>query len=80
MGLKEVLVSLNNLKAEGVIQDYAIGGGYAAMFYDIPMTTYDLDVLAILPSEKDYHNLYEHFRGQGARIEDVYIFIEDMPV
>ena len=71
MGLKEVLVSLNNLKAEGVIQDYAIGGGYAAMFYNIPMTTYDLDVLAILPSEKDYHNLYEHFRGQGARIEDM---------
>ena len=50
------------------------------MFYDIPMTTYDLDVLAILPSEKNYHNLYEHFREQGARIEDVYIFIEDMPV
>ena len=80
MGLREVLVSLNDIKAMGIIQDYAIGGGYAVMFYDIPMSTYDLDVLVILPTEKDYHRLYEHFRTKGAKVENVYIFIEDMPV
>jgi len=80
MGLKEVLISLNDLKAVGIIQEYAIGGGYAVMFYDIPISTYDLDVLVILPSENDYHRLYEHFRAKGAKIENVYIFIEDMPV
>jgi len=80
LGLRDVLASLNNLKITGVIQDYAIAGGYAALFYDIPMTTYDLDVLVILPGEKEYHNLYEHFRKMGAQIEEVYIFIEDMPV
>jgi len=80
MGLKEVLTHLNDLKAAGIIQDYAIGGGYAAMFYDIPMTTYDLDVLVVLPTENDYHRLYEHFRAKGAKIEKVYIFIEGMPV
>ena len=80
MGLKEVLVSLNELKAIGIIQDYAIGGGYAVMFYDIPMATYDLDVLVILPTEDDYRRLYGHFRAKGAKIENVYIFIEDMPV
>ncbi len=80
MSLKEVLSTLNNLKVANIIQDYAIGGGYAAMFYDIPMTTYDLDVLVVLPTENDYHRLYEHFRTKGAKIENVYIFIEDMPV
>ena len=80
MGLKEVLTRLNDLKAMGIIQDYAICGGYAAMLYDIPMTTYDLDVLAVLPTEDDYHRLYEHFRTKGAKIENVYIFIEGMPV
>jgi hypothetical protein len=80
MGLREVLTSLNGLKAMAIIQDYAIGGGYAAMFYDVPMTTYDLDVLVALPTESDYHRLYEHFRTKGAKIEDVYIFIENMPV
>lgn len=80
MGLKEVLINLNDLKTIGIIEDYAIGGGYAVMFYDIPLSTYDLDVLVILPTENDYHRLYEHFRSKGATIENVYIFIEDMPV
>jgi hypothetical protein len=80
MGLREVIISLNRLKAEGIIQDYAIGGGYAVTFYDIPMPTYDLDVLAILPTEDDYHALYEYYRNKGAKIENVYIFIEEMPV
>lgn len=75
-----MLVTLNDLKKKGVIQDYAIGGGYAVMFYDIPTTTYDLDVLVVLPSEDAFHRLYEHFRERGAKIEDVYIFINDMPV
>lgn len=80
MGLREVFISLNNLKTSGIIQDYAIGGGYAVMFYDIPMATYDLDVLVVLSTENDYHRLYEHFRTKGTKIENVYIFIEDMPV
>jgi len=80
MSLKDVLVNLNNLITAGLIQDYAIGGGYAVMFYDIPLTTYDLDVLAILPTENDFHRLYEHFRTKGAKIEKEYIFIEGMPV
>lgn len=80
MGLKQVLVRLNELKAVGLIQDYAIGGGYAVMFYDIPISTYDLDVLVTLPTEDDYHRLYEYFRAKKAKIENVYIFIEDMPV
>lgn len=80
MSLKDVLVNLNNLITAGIIQDYAIGGGYAVMFYDIPLTTYDLDVLAILPTENDFHRLYEHFRTKGAKIEKEYIFIKGMPV
>lgn len=80
MSLKDVLVNLNNLITAGIIQDYAIGDGYAVMFYDIPLTTYDLDVLAILPTENDFHRLYEHFRTKGAKIEKEYIFIEGMPV
>lgn len=80
MGLKEVLISLNDLKTTGIIRDYAIGGAYAAAFYDIPMTTYDLDVLIALRTENDYHKLYKYFRTKGAKIENVYIFISDMPV
>jgi len=80
LGLREVLVTLNNLIESGVIKDYAIGGGYAVMFYDIPLSTYDLDVLVALSSEEDYHRLYQHFREKSCKIEDVYIYIHGMPV
>lgn len=80
IGIKDVIITLNNLTREGVIQGYAIGGGYAAMYYDVPTTTYDVDVLVVLPSEPDFHKLYQYFRDKGAKIEDVYIFINDMPV
>lgn len=80
MALREALASLDDIKAAGIIQDYAIIGGYATMFYDIPMATYDLDVLVVLSDEDDLHRLYEHCRIKGARIEGVYIYIGDMPV
>jgi hypothetical protein len=80
MGIREVLTNLNELKRIGIIEDYAIGGGYAVMFHDISVSTYDLDVFVILASEDDYHRLYEYYRAQDARIENVYIYIENMPV
>ena len=55
MALRDVLISLNDIKTAGIIQDYAIGGGYAVMFYGVEMTTYDLDVLVVLANEEDYH-------------------------
>jgi len=75
-----VLVTLNNLKKKGVIKDYAIAGGYAISYYLEPAYTYDLDILALFGSDEDYHSLYEYFREQGNKIEEIYIFIDDMPV
>jgi len=75
-----VLVTLNNLKKKGVIKDYAIAGGYAISYYLEPAYTYDLDILALLGSDEDYHSLYEYFREQGNKIEEIYIYIDDMPV
>jgi len=80
MGIKEALANLNEIKNAGLIQDYAIGGGYAVTFYDVPQATYDLDVFVMLSSEDEYHRLYEHFKTNGAKIECTYIFIGDMPV
>ncbi|OGO32692.1 MAG: hypothetical protein A2Z29_04970 [Chloroflexi bacterium RBG_16_56_11] len=80
MGFREVIVSLNDLKDKKIIQDYAIGGGYAVIFYDIPLLTYDIDVFVILQTEDAFHRLYEHFRKKGAKIENVYVYMEGMPV
>lgn len=78
--LPNVLAELNDLVKLGIIGDYAIGGGYAVIYYGIPYTTFDLDVLVVLGSDEDFQRLYRHYRQKGNRIKDVYIYIADMPV
>lgn len=78
--LAEALRILNQLKEKGVIEDYAIGGGYAVVYHTVPYSTYDLDIFVVLHNEADFHALYQYFKEKGNKIEDVYIYIGDMPV
>ena len=80
MSFQGVILTLNDLKKAMVISDYAIGGGYALSYYLEPAYTYDLDILVLSNNEEEYHNLYAYFRKCGNKIEDVYIWISDMPV
>ncbi|MBN2074217.1 MAG: hypothetical protein JW762_01570 [Dehalococcoidales bacterium] len=80
MSIESAIKRLNDLTTDGIIQGYAIAGGYAALFYEVPSQTFDLDVIVILGSDAEYHALYDYFRKLDARIEDVYIYIDDMPV
>jgi len=78
--LPTVLTELNELVRLGIIRDYAIGGGYAVIYHGIPYSTFDLDVFVILGNEEDYHKIYSHYREQGNKEENVYIYIAGMPV
>ena len=49
MGLTEIseaLIALNQLKGKGIVEDYAIGGGHAVIYHQVPYSTYDLDIFA----------------------------------
>lgn len=80
MSFQGVILTLNDLKKKRIIPDYAICGGYASSYYLEPAYTYDLDILVLLNNEEEYQNLYAYFRKRGNKIEDVYIWISDMPV
>ncbi len=76
----EALRTLNQLKREGVIRDYAIGGGYAANYYLEPILTYDLDIFVLMATDKEFSALHQYFRGRKYKIENVHIIIGEMPV
>jgi len=78
--LPDVLTELNSLMRMEIIKDYAIGGGYAVIYHGIPYSTFDLDVLVVLGSEEDFQSLYKYYREKGNKIDNVYIYIADMPV
>ncbi len=84
--MKETIRAIDELKAEKLIEDYAIGGGIAAIFYIEPILTYDLDVF-IIPSEKGKEGdvivlspVYDHLKSKGYGWQGEHIVIEGLPV
>jgi hypothetical protein len=52
MAFADAIRALNEMKAEGVIEEYAVAGALAIVFWTEPVATYDLDVLVFLPGEE----------------------------
>lgn len=65
--LADVFRVLNEMKTAGVIEDYAIGGAMAALFYAEVTRTYDIDVFVVLSPQS----------GPIVRLTDIYRWAED---
>ncbi|MEW5947559.1 MAG: hypothetical protein AB1742_15325 [bacterium] len=84
--MKEILQALNELKNNKIIDDYAIGGGIAALFYIEPFLTFDLDVF-IIPTEKTkcgnliiLSPVYEYLEKKGCSWKGEHIIVGGVPV
>ncbi|MBI3948041.1 MAG: hypothetical protein HY321_19145 [Armatimonadetes bacterium] len=82
--MEEALQVLNEMKRAGVIQEYAIGGGMALVFYTEPVLTYDLDVFVLLQagdaSAISMTPIYSYLAAKGHAPEGEHVVIGDMPV
>lgn len=83
--MEKTLKVLNELKNEGDIGKYAIGGGIAGLFYMEPLLTYDLDVFVFLPQQTsgsliDLSPLYASLRKKGYLPHREHVMIEGVPV
>jgi hypothetical protein len=82
--LADVFQTLNEMKAQGVISDYAIGGAMAALFYAEVTRTYDVDVFACIPSQPgptlDMTGLYAWARKRGFEPDAEHLLIHTVPV
>lgn len=82
--LAEVFSSLNRMKREGVLQEYAIGGAMAFLFYAEPLATYDLDVFIHLPGQSgpvlSLDSLYNWLRNEGYQTLGEHVLMHGIPV
>lgn len=84
--MKETLRILNELKEEGLIKDYVIGGGIAALRWVEPFFTQDLDIFVVFEEGStergliDLSPLYEYLKDKGYVRERQWIMIEGVPV
>ena len=83
MAFGDALRVLNAMKSEGVIDEYAIAGAMALVFWTQPVSTYDLDVLVFLPSSAgplvSLDGLYRWAAARGYKTHKEHIIIEGVP-
>ena len=80
----EALAAVENLKRERIVEEYAIGGAMALIFWSEPTPTFDLDVFVLLASpaplvsldtiyawarRKEYKEIAEHIEIAGVPVQ-----------
>src|SRR5213592_1723140 len=81
--LADVFRAANELVAAGLIEDWALGGALAAIYYVEPFTTYDADIFFI-PKDKrltaGVPAIYSHLQSQGWQVEREHLLVRGFPV
>jgi hypothetical protein len=81
--LAEVMRAANGLVAAKLIEDWALGGALAAIYYVEPFATYDADIFFI-PTDEDLTSgipaIYAHLQAQGWRVEGEHLVVGGFPV
>jgi hypothetical protein len=81
--LADVLRAANGLVAAGLIEDYALGGALAAIYYIEPFATYDADIFFI-PKDKGLTAgipaIYAHLQARGWQVEREHLLVRGFPV
>ena len=72
------------MKDSGVVEDYAVAGAMAMVFWAEPIPTYDLDVLVFLPGDESaivsLAPLYDWTAGRGYPAQAEHVMIAGVPV
>jgi len=80
---KKTFTVLNQMVADGVIENYAVVGAVGAMFYVEPFSTKDLDVLVPTPEDRLIIELpgWDYLKARGyTKIEKEAIVVEGWPL
>lgn len=81
----DVFRVLNQMRDEGAVREYALGGATAVLFYAEPTRTYDVDVFVLLPVNADealvsLTAIYAWARDRGFPPESEHLMIHGVPV
>src|SRR5258706_194565 len=81
--LAEVLRVANELVSAKLIEDWALGGALAAIYYVEPFTTYDADIF-FTPADKGLTAgvpaIYAYLQSQGWQVEGEHLMVRGFPV
>lgn len=78
------LAAIEQIKADGVIVDYALGGAMALVFWTEPVPTFDIDIFVVMPSTStllvSLAPIYRWSETKGFPVQDEHIVFGGIPV
>lgn len=85
MQIQEVIKTINQMQADGVIERYAIGGAVGATFYLEPVATLDVDIFITFKAEAaslpvSPQPILDYLKARGSSMDGEYIVIAGWPV
>lgn len=85
MRIQDVITSINQMQADGVIDRYAIGGAVGATFYLEPVATLDVDIFVAFRPEPgsllvSLQPVWTYLMARGATMDGEYVVIGGWPV
>lgn len=85
MGIRDVLLLLNQMERDQVVESYAIGGAVGATFYLEPLATLDVDIFVSMRPEPgrlilDPRPILNYLTARGFSMEGEYVMVAGWPV
>ena len=82
--MRETIKIINQMVKEGIIEEYAIGGAIAAIYYLEPFDTADLDIFVQVNATGSnlmiLAPIYDYLTEQGYEAKGEFIYIEGIPL
>lgn len=82
--IEKTIAVVNQLVAENIIENYALGGATAVIFYTEPIATEDLDVFVhIRPGANpfmEFQPIFDYLKSKGYAIKNEHYHVEGFPV
>lgn len=85
MSIRDVIIAINQMEADGIIDRYAIGGAVGVTFYLEPVSTLDVDVFVAFRTEPGQliaspKPIFDYLVSHGSSMKGEYVMIADWPV
>jgi hypothetical protein len=82
--IEKTIAVINQMTFEGVIENYALGGATAVIFYTEPIATEDVDVFVPVRAGQsvlmEFQLIFDYLRERGYEMKGEHAFIENFPV
>jgi len=82
--IEKTIAVINQLTADGVIENYALGGATAVIFYTEPIATQDLDIFVHIRAGgnplMEFQPIFDYLKERGYEIRGEHVYVEGYPV